>query len=430
MLLLASAAQAFCGTFIGPAGSSLDNDVSQVIIAREGTRTTLTIANSVAGDTPSFGLVIPVPEVLEADQVSIADRALFEELDAYSTPRIVSYTCDDLYGSNSTSASSADDSGGIPEGEPADGVVVEASYTVGEYDIAVVSATGAEGLVAWLDGNGFEMDAAVTPVVEEYITAGQYFLAARVDLDDLPAEQAYLSPLQFRYDTDAFTLPIKIGTTVSSGEQDVVIYGFTPAADGALAVANYPGTEVQSDCMMPEGTVDHAAFYDAQLADAFVDGMWLTEYAWNPAWCDPCSSEPPSSETLGAVGAVFDGSTDYYYGNAFFTRLHLRYAPEEATQDLVLYATGSASTSQVKYITWAHALESDFVTCGPDQPDDPGSCAEEGYTDTDGDGIPDLDEKPTVGTADCGCGTTGRSSGAFAGALAVAIALLRRSRVR
>lgn len=426
LFLLTPLAHAFCGTYVGPAGSELGNDVSQVVVARSGSDTVLTLSADIVADVASFGMVIPVPEVLKEEQVRLADPTWFDVLNAYSTPRIVSYTCDQLYADYSSTASSAD-SGAVDEGDPADGVEVEASYSVGEYDIVILSATGADGLVSWLDDNGFELSAAAAPIVQEYIDARQYFLAARVDLDDLPDGQSYLTPLQFRYTSEAFSLPIRIGTTVANGPQEVVIYALTTGAEGKVGIANYPETAVEDDCMLPEGTDDYAAWYDAQLDDAFTGGNWLTEYAWNPAGCDPCSSDPPSTEILGELGADTSGS--YYYADVFFTRLRVRYTPEQATQDLVLYTTGSGASEQIRYITYDHDLESAFETCGIGTPDDPGSCDEttQAGTDDTGSTVDCCKEDPDGAGVGCGCATGGAGAGG-AGLLALGALTLRRRR--
>jgi len=421
LVLLTPLAHAFCGTYVGPAGSELGNDVSQVVVARSGSDTVLTLSADIVADVANFGMVIPVPEVLKEEQVRLADPTWFDVLNAYSTPRIVSYTCDQLYMDYSSSASA--DSGAVDEGEPAEGVEVEAAYSVGEYDIVILSATGAEGLVSWLDGNGFELTEAAAPIVQEYIDAEQYFLAARVDLDDLPDGQSYLTPLQFRYRSEAFSLPIRIGTTVANGAQEVVIYALTTGSDGKVGIANYPQTSVEDECMLPEGTTDYAAWYDAQLDVAFGSGNWLTEYAWNPAGCDPCSSEPPSPEILEELGAEMDGD---YYADIFFTRLRVRYTPEQATQDLVLYATGSGGAEQIRYITYDHPLESSFETCGLGTPEDPGSCEETTYPDTDDTSGADVDCCKDDGATGCGCATGGSGAGAAGLALLGVLAVWRR----
>ena len=43
-----------------------------------------------------FALVIPVPEVIPEDKVKVLEPELFDRLDAYSQPRLVTYTCEDF----------------------------------------------------------------------------------------------------------------------------------------------------------------------------------------------------------------------------------------------------------------------------------------------------------------------------------------------
>lgn len=374
LLVGASAAHAFCGTYVGPAGSALENGVSQVVMARDAGRTTLTLANAYDGNVTHFGLVIPIPEVIGPEDAKVLDPGLFAVLDAYSGPRIVSYECDDFYYDDYASADG--DTGAASGGGAADGVTVEAQFTEGEYEIYVLSATGAGGLLDWLDENGWELTAAAAPLVQEYIDAGQYFLAAKVSLGVVPESQSYLSPLQLAYDADIWALPVRIGTSVSPGEQEVVIYALTPSQQGRTAISNYPEATLEDECMLPESVTSYTDWYQSQLAEAYLTGRWITEYAWDPTWCDPCSSDPPAPELLQELGATWgDDST-------FFTRLRVRYTPEQVPQDLALYAGGLTETDQVRYITYKHELESTFPICGVGMVDDPGTCDDGG-----GDGV-------------------------------------------
>ena len=61
--LFAPSAWAFCGFYVAKADSRLYNQASQVILARDGNRTVLTMANDYQGDVKDFALVVPVPVV-------------------------------------------------------------------------------------------------------------------------------------------------------------------------------------------------------------------------------------------------------------------------------------------------------------------------------------------------------------------------------
>jgi len=93
-------AWAFCGFYVSKADAKLYNKASQVVIARNGNRTVLTMANDYQGDVKDFALVVPVPVVLKADQVRVGDSKIIEHLDAFSAPRLVEYFDEDPCATN------------------------------------------------------------------------------------------------------------------------------------------------------------------------------------------------------------------------------------------------------------------------------------------------------------------------------------------
>ena len=67
-LLISAEAAAFCGTYVGSPGVELINKTSQVIMSRQDSRTTLTLANEYEGPASDFAMLIPVPVVLGEDE--------------------------------------------------------------------------------------------------------------------------------------------------------------------------------------------------------------------------------------------------------------------------------------------------------------------------------------------------------------------------
>ncbi len=376
-LLLAAlpSASAFCGTYVGQAGVPLHNRGSQVVIVRDGNRTTLNLAVDYEGDLAQFALIVPVPEVLGPDDVRRVDSDLFRTLDAYSAPRLVSYEASDFEDSGSSGCggcggSTKDSAGeGAPQGDAS--VVVEASFTEGEYDIVVLSAEESGDLYRWLGDNGYALPAGGEAVLDEYIEAGSYFFAAKVTLDAVEGRVG-LSPLQFSYRSDVFSLPVRIGTISSPGEQDLVIYALTDLDDGKVGIANYPELAVEQECLWREDGA-FADFYAGQLAAAQAEEDrvgWVTEYAWSSGACDPCSGEPPDDRDLRDLG--YDGDA----WNVYVTRLHMRYAADEVDQDLSLYTSGTETNEQIRYVTYKPELERYFPPCG--QEDAAGCVADRG----------------------------------------------------
>src|SRR4026207_599788 len=86
---------AFCGFYVAKADTKLFNKASQVVLVRQGDRTVLTMANDFKGDPKGFAIVIPVPTVLQKEQIHIGEKAILDHLDAYSAPRLVEYFDED-----------------------------------------------------------------------------------------------------------------------------------------------------------------------------------------------------------------------------------------------------------------------------------------------------------------------------------------------
>ena len=441
-VLLAPSAHAFCGTYVGGAGADIYNNVGEVAIVRDGTRTVLSISNDIEGDTDDFALVVPVPEVLPESAIHVLDHALFDRLDRYSEPRMVRYRCSDFEEEDADADSDADSDTDADADADAD-VDVEAEYVVGEYQIAILSATESAALNTWLNDNGYAVPAETEPLLQTYLDSGSYFFAAKVDESAGITSGSMLSPLQFGYESEVFSLPIRLGTANSPGQQDLIIYGVNNYSAGRMGIANYDEFAVEDECLFdPYGDETLAGFYADRFTDGYEavgNGAWAVEYAWGASGCDPCTGEPPDLQDLITLG--FDpyasGTPAPSVRDVFFTRLHMRYTPAQATEDLVLYQSGLTAQEQVRYIEYASFLEDRWPICTVGWADDPGSCDDDGGGD-DGDsgsgsgsgsGIDDGTSADTDTDTDegkdGGCAVVGAPVGLFGLALA-GLAVLRR----
>src|SRR5579862_2858844 len=184
LVLFSHAAQAFCGFYVAKADTKLFNHASKVVLVREGDKTVLTMVNDFEGDPKEFAVVIPVPTFLEKDQIHVGNRAVIDHLDAYSAPRLVEYYDPDPcmmmeYSRNKAGAPMSAAKGDAAEREKALGVKVEARYTVGEYDIVILSAEQSNGLETWLTENGYKIPAGASRVLESYIKQKMRFFVAK-----------------------------------------------------------------------------------------------------------------------------------------------------------------------------------------------------------------------------------------------------------
>ncbi len=358
-------AAAFCGFYVAGADASLYNDATMVVMMRDGTRTVLAMQNDYQGPPEDFALVVPVPVVLQEGDVKTLSPELFAHIDQLAAPRLVEYweqdPCDRPY-------EDARKSGIVYNMEPPNapapgsGVTVEAQFEVGEYEVVILSAKDATGLETWLHDNHYNIPDGAEPLLQPYIESGMKFFVAKVDIDKVKfvdgpnGPRAQLSPLRFGYDSESFSLPIRLGLINAHGPQDLLIHILAPAQ--RYRAANYPNVTIPTNLVVKDQVRDHYGEFYVSLFDhtlAKNPGAVVTEYAWSTGNCDPCPTPTLSFDELVALGAdempsfaqFFDEDGELREGdelrwqlpNKFMlTRLHARYDAENLGEDLVFEA--------------------------------------------------------------------------------------------
>ena len=257
-IIVATTAEAFCGFYVARADTSLFNKASQVVLVRDDDRTVITMANDFEGDVEDFAVVIPVPTKIEREQINVGDRAIVQHLDAYTAPRLVEYHDPDpcmryerykmAQDSNFPQAAM---SGEAKESSRSLGVVIEASYTVGEYDILILSAKESGGLITWLKNNDYRLPQGAEKVVDSYLKQDMRFFVAKVNIEEQSKlGLQYLRPLQVAYESNKFMLPIRLGTLNAKGKQELYVYALTRT--GRVETTNYRTVKMPSDVEVPE----------------------------------------------------------------------------------------------------------------------------------------------------------------------------------
>jgi hypothetical protein len=307
-------ASAFCGFYVSGADAKLFNDATQVALMREGTRTALSMQNSYKGPPENFAMVVPVPVVLQKENVKTLKKELFEKLDKLSAPRLVEYwEQDPCMARNVVLESSrgmmlpaaAPPSAGAGPGSL--GVKIEAQFTVGEYEIVILSAKDSGGLDTWLRQQSYKIPAGAEPYLRPYVQAGSKFFVARVDVKKVtfvPDGHAELSPLRFHYDTSEFSLPVRLGLINSSGTQDLIVHILGKGQ--RYEPANYPSVTIPTNLDLAEGAKESFGAFYATLFDRTLEKKpkaIVTEYAWDASTCDPCPGPTLDGNDLASLGA-------------------------------------------------------------------------------------------------------------------------------
>ncbi len=380
--LMSSQAFAFCGFYVSKADTKLFNKASKVVLARADDRTVITMANDFQGDAKDFAIVVPVPSVITKSQVNVAENRIIDHLDAYTAPRLVEYfdsnPCQQMHMEMMMRAATLSDGGanesvmGLAKRAKSLGVTIEEEYTVGEYDIVVLSAKQSDGLLTFLNQEGYKLPEGAEKVLGSYIKQDMKFFLAKVNLDAFEKSGfTYLRPLQVAYEHKKFMLPIRLGTLNASGPQDIIL--FTLTKKGRVEPSNYRTVKIPSNENVPlfvenEFGEFYKSMFDTAVEQEDMKAMFL-EYAWDMGWCDPCAADPLANEDLKTLGVwwlnapaakqpgpvplpgqprimpVPQGGQD-----VFVTRLHARYTAETFPEDIALQETSDRENFQGRYV--------------------------------------------------------------------------------
>lgn len=374
--LTAVPAAAFCGFYVAKADTDLFNEASKVVLVRDGDRTVLTMVNDYQGEPEEFALVVPVPTFLEREQIHVGNQATVDHLDAYTAPRLVEYydpnPCQRRFVEERLRVQSAPSTADREQAKSL-GVTIEAVYTVGEYDILILSAEESRGLETWLTQNGYRIPEGASEVLGSYLRQGMRFFVAKVNLKEQKRLGfSFLRPLQVAFEHRKFMLPIRLGTVNAKGPQELFVFLLTRS--GRVETTNYRTVKLPSNVEVPLFVEDEFAdfyrdLFSHQVEEHDMRAVFL-EYAWDMAWCDPCAAEPLTPSELRELGVFWiedrpggpirplpqprrrpiAPQPPQQPQDVFVTRLHLRYDGDHFPEDLRFQATGDRSNFQGRYI--------------------------------------------------------------------------------
>jgi len=383
-LFVADRADAFCGFYVAPGDKPLYNDATMVALLRDGTRTALSMSNNYKGPAADFAMVVPVPVVLQKENVKVLNKSVFSRLEAISAPRLVEYWEQDPcnpypppMAMPTSVAMGGTVKSGAPEGAGKDyGVKIEAKFEVGEYQILVLSAKQSDGLESWLHDNKYNIPQGASAALAPYVKEQWKFFVAKIDITKVALDangSAQLSPLRFHYESNDFRLPVRLGLlnapTHAAAKQDLLL--FVLSKTDRYEVANYPNVFIPTNLEVTDATRTSFAPFYATLFDAAVDKAQgkgvVTEYSWTTPFfnnnmgmkCDPCPSQPITAPAdlaalggdvlwgLGAGGPPMSKGPTWGpgggmggLGNVVITRLHARYDSKSLGDDLVFKVAG------------------------------------------------------------------------------------------
>jgi hypothetical protein len=153
------------------------------------------------GETNKFVWLVPTPCYPEVDK---APKDIFEELSEFT----------------SISGEIWAGKGVAPRqslGTEADNVIVHEQKQVGIYEVTILSATGGQGLLDWLNNNKYLISQEVRNLLDWYVDKEWYFTTMRIEGEEgeyQPGEVSrysdYIEPIKISFVTQTIVYPLKI----------------------------------------------------------------------------------------------------------------------------------------------------------------------------------------------------------------------------
>ena len=194
-----------------------------LIVFQDGVEDLIVQARYQGGDE-DFAWVVPTPA---RPQVGKCSNKLFHELSRFTAPPMPT--------APSRSESNA--------GGARDGVTVYERKQVGVYDVTVLGATGAGGLLHWLNSHGYAVSSRLKGLLDGYIRRGWTFTAMRIDLRKAGGgnpekvrrllASGELQSLRLTFPASQPIYPLKI-SSANRGSTEVLLYLMTPGEPDTL----------------------------------------------------------------------------------------------------------------------------------------------------------------------------------------------------
>lgn len=292
---LAASAALPCG---GGFGAGLEVNPSQeIVVVHDQGRETYIFSPHFCGKSAEFGLVLPIPDVLFANP-TLAEEALFTELDELTAPRI-EYV--DVCMNSDSSGSGPGSGGGSGAADAGSGVDVVNRGQVGIFDWALLKADSTAAFTDWLDANGFPYEPAAIAHFSHYVTQDWHFVAFKVTVDQNDPPAGYdlcgaLGPISLTFPSVAPVIPARIAAVGGSGDRPFV-WDIFALGDGSMT-ARTPG--VTTELKYTNGLTADQLASRPELAKITAPGSKLTKLrlTFKNSIEEDITLEPSSSPTF------------------------------------------------------------------------------------------------------------------------------------
>ncbi|MBU0606404.1 MAG: DUF2330 domain-containing protein [Armatimonadetes bacterium] len=242
------------GMFVGKPGARAETAVSsaaqKAVIIYTGGRETLLLQTTYSGPAAEFAWVVPVPALPTRQDIFPASKDFIQGALEATQPRVTTRLIDPFEsegpgpGGRGMSPGESPGAPGMPGAPGAPAVTVHERFTMGQFDVAVLSAVGATDLLRWLKAKGFALPSGGEDIIGEYLHKHWYFVALRIN-PEATAKQGIIqevSPLGISFPAKAPVFPLRISAVSAPPRTSLilVVMGDKPFAPVELPAIQLP----------------------------------------------------------------------------------------------------------------------------------------------------------------------------------------------
>jgi hypothetical protein len=226
-------------------GQGLASSAAQkAVIIRDGAHEILLLQTTYSGPAAAFAWVVPVPSRPAPDDIFIASSDFIKGALLTTQPTVST-------GLRDPWAFSLGMAGGF-RGIEKRQVTVWQELLVGDYQVAVLSATGGTSLVGWLRANGYSVPASLGPVAAEYARKRWCFVALKMNPRRVGGQALLkdVQPLGLRFEAERLVYPLRISAVSAPERTTLVLVVYAP---GVVQPRELPTVGLPSDTKLARG---------------------------------------------------------------------------------------------------------------------------------------------------------------------------------
>jgi hypothetical protein len=228
-------ASACGGCFHPPTQTLTDITDERMLLSVSAAQSTLYDQIEYSGSPTSFAWVLPIHGVVT---VGLSADVFFDSIDALTATQIVpppqNCPTPSCAFNGRNAAITAPEAPGATSGGGMGAVQVLAQENVGPYATVQLHSTDSSALDTWLTTNGFNIPAAVQPILDAYVMGGFDFLAMKL----LPNQGVQaMRPVRVTTPGASLSLPLRMASVGTGAVTGITIW---VVADGRYEPQNFP----------------------------------------------------------------------------------------------------------------------------------------------------------------------------------------------